>query len=94
MSFGKTMNKYNLQFFTATSPDELKNLLNSLPFEYDLLSITGSGMSHIAWIHAVRDIKKVPLREPVEAPIQEEGLRTEKSSTRKNNKKINTKRKA
>lgn len=88
MSFGKSMNKYNLQFFTAISPEELKNLLNGLSFEYDLLSITGSGMSHIAWIHAVRDIRKVPLREPVEAPIQkEEGLKTEEPSTRKKNKK-------
>jgi len=83
MSFGdrKSMNKYNLQFFKRSTPQELMELLNSFDFEYDLLSIAPTGLNHIAWIHSVRKVvKKNNVKQP---EIKEEGLATEKNTLKK-----------
>lgn len=54
------LNAYeNLDFLVANTADELRDIIRSIPFPLEVITIYAVGTKHIAWVRTHGKIKKV-----------------------------------
>lgn len=94
MDHRNRFNRYNIEFIESSDPEQLAKALNSIKFEYNLITIAPKGLNFIAWIDTgARKLNKVtqeeiPLRvtdeSPKETKITNSKNKRNKSQTRRN----------
>lgn len=49
----------NIDYLEAKTPDELRDLIRSIPFPIEILTIYGTKSGHIAWIRTHGKIRRI-----------------------------------